>query len=237
MTMTRMWNVIGVAAALLILLLGYVVGVSPALAAASVSDDDLVAVEAQNQVKTNELAALKALAEDSDQLFADLEIAQTSVPGTQLSSEFARQVSNLASTAGAQFDGLAYSGVAEALAPEAEAPAIVTPEVDGETEEDSESEPAPEAAPEAPSGPSAIQSVPGLISVGVSIKATGSRADLLKFVNSVQLYQRAFSVTSVELRIGADSGGYELDLQGAVYVLATSGVPLTSSDDSGGVVN
>ncbi|QAV70257.1 hypothetical protein ESZ53_07260 [Salinibacterium sp. UTAS2018] len=233
MTMTRMWNVIGVAAVLLILLLGYVVGVSPALADAVIADEELVAVEAQNQVKTNELAALKALAADSDQLFADLAEAQIAIPGTQLSSEFARQVSNLATSAGATFTELSYSSVTEALAPEAEVAVSAAPEDGGETAEGAE----PVAEAEAPAGPTAIQSVPGLVSVGVSIRASGSRSDLLKFINSVQLYQRAFSVTSTNLQAGGDDGGYELDLEGAVYVLSTSGGPLAATGTSGGEVN
>ncbi|WP_010203853.1 hypothetical protein [Salinibacterium sp. PAMC 21357] len=234
MTMTRLWNVIGVVGVVLILLLGYAVGVSPALASASTSDDDLMSVEAQNQVKEAELAVLKALAEDSDQLFADLAKAQLAIPGTQESSEFASQISSLAASAGVELTELTYSEVAEALAPEFEGAAA--PATEGETEESAASD-EPAAPVETPTSSTQVQTVPGLVSVGVSIKVKGSLAEVIEFINNVQLHQRAFSVSSAAVRLGGDTGEYELGIEGAVYALASSGAPIASSGESSGVAN
>lgn len=238
MTMTRLWNVIGVVGVVLILLLGYAVGVSPALASASTADDDLVSVEAQNQVKETELAALKALAENSDQLFADLEKVQIAIPSTQQSSEFARQISSLAASAGVELTEVTYSAITEALAPEAEVVAIAPTETEGEAATESDEPAAPTETPaETPAGPTSVQSVPGMVSIGVTIRARGSLAQVIKFINSVQLQQRAFSVSSTAVRLGGDAGEYELDIEGAVYALASSSTPIASSGDSSGVAN
>ncbi|MBH0129935.1 hypothetical protein [Salinibacterium sp. NK8237] len=232
MTMTRLWNVVAVVAVLLILLLGYVVGVSPALTAASDSDNELLTVEATNQVKMAELDALKALAEDSDSLFADLEEFNKIVPSGHNSSVFASQLESLAAAAGVQIESIAYVTAVEALAP-TEAVDTSTEAADDESEtDDADTEVAEPVAPVTPT----TSSVAGLVALDVSIQVTGSFEDVNKFLQSVQNNQRAFSVSSVQVDADSDDGVADMVLLGSVYVLS-SNVGAVSASVSGEVVN
>jgi len=218
MTMTRLWNVIGAVTALLVLVLGYAVGVSPALTSAANSDEEIANVELQNQVKATELAALKALAENSDQLFADLEAVQLAVPSTHETSIFARQIENLAKAAGVTITDVAYQAVVDAIAPEGGTVPPASPDAEGDAATEGE----------APAGPQAVSSVPGLVSVGISIRVKGPYANVTKFLNNLQLNQRSFSVTTADLRVAGDAGDFELSLVGSVYVLAGNAAPITA---------
>lgn len=235
MSLAKVWNIAGVAVVLLILLLGYVVGVSPALASASESDAELVTVEAQNQVKSAELAALKALSEDSDQLFADLKELDLAVPSTSNTSVFANRINALAEAAGVTFAEVSFTTAAEAISPTTEADvAPVEPAEGEEAEAEAAAEPAP--AEPATSG-TAVASVPGLIALGVNINVSGSPAAVSRFLASVQLDKRSFSVASIDLDTDPVSGESELAVLGSVYVLTTNAAVPVQTATSGDEVN
>ncbi|MEV8253120.1 hypothetical protein AB0O95_04045 [Rhodoglobus sp. NPDC076762] len=228
MTLTRMWTLIGAAAVILILLAGYAVGVAPALATASSADEEISAVEVQNQIKLNELNDLKELAENSDKLFADLAALQTSIPSFHESSVFAQQVSALAVANGVVLTNISYINAAAALSPIAAAPAAP---VEGSEDAGAEAS----TAPVDESGATAVPSVAGLVAMDVTISAMGSYEALNAFIESVQSNTRAFSVSTAAVQIGTNAGEFELSLNGAVYVLQSSG---SSSAASGsGEVN
>ncbi|MBH0053271.1 hypothetical protein I6E74_03695 [Salinibacterium sp. SWN139] len=219
MTLTRMWTLIGAVAVIIILLAGYAIGVAPALADVSSADEEIIAVEAQNQVKQNELDALKALAENSEGLFADLAEVQKSVPSAHGTSVFAEQLATLAEAAGVTIVDISYVTATDAIAPEAE-PVESTQDADAE---ESDADAGGEAAaPEVQPGAQAVQSVPGLVALGVDVNATGSYDDLNKFLESVQLNDRSFSVTTVSVQGDGTSDLFEISLSGVVYVLVDS---------------
>lgn len=234
MTLTRMWTLIGAIAVLLILFAGYAAGVAPALAAASSADEEIASVELQNTVKTNELAELKKLKENSDQLFAELEDLQQSIPATHESSEFAQKLNALAAAAGVAITKVTFVGASDAVAPE-EATAPVAP-AEGEDEGATSEAEAATPAPAAESATQAVAAVPGLIAMGVDIDVVGKYAAVNKFMQSVQMNNRSFSVSSVAVQLGSTTTEFEMTLSGAIYVLldgATAAVTTAGSSDVG----
>lgn len=232
MKLTRVWNLVGVVVVPLILLLGYVVGVAPALTSAADSDAEIASVEAQNQVKSAELAALRALDEDSVQLFAELEELQFAVPAIHDTSVFANRIDELATAAGIAFVEVSYVTAVDAVSPVA---ASETPtETPGEADERETEQPAPEAAGDSSQ---AVPSVPGLISLGVNIRVSGSPAAVNQFLASVQLDKRAFSISSIDLATDSETGVSELGLIGAIYVMTSNTAPLAEAPVSDGELN
>ncbi|QYH35333.1 hypothetical protein [Salinibacterium sp. M195] len=229
MTMTRLWNVIGAVAVLLILVLGYVGGVSPALTSATNSDSELESVELQNTVKANELAALKELSDNSEKLMADLAAVQLAVPSTHESSVYGSQLAQIAAAAGVTLVTVGYVTATEAVGPvDTTVPAAP---VEGEEATDDAAE-APAVEPGASQSAETVPSVPGLVSLGISVTATGSYAALNSFVNAVQANKRSMSVTSVEIRVAPQSGEFDLVLLGSVYVLQNNTPPLATSGET-----
>tara|TARA_R110002020_G_scaffold152794_7_gene331263 strand:- start:45547 stop:46227 length:681 start_codon:yes stop_codon:yes gene_type:complete len=226
-----MWTLIGAAAVILILIAGYAVGVAPALATASSADEEISAVELQNQIKLNELNDLKKLAENSDKLFADLGALRTSIPSTHESSVFAQQVSALAVANGVTFVDIAYINATAALSPVVAAPAAPAADVEGAPAATT-TEP---AAPAEESGVTSVPSVAGLVAMDVTISASGTYEALNAFIESVQSNTRSFSVSTASVQIGSEAGTYELSLNGSVYVLQTA--DSSSLATGGGEVN
>ncbi|EAR25711.1 hypothetical protein A20C1_07523 [marine actinobacterium PHSC20C1] len=230
MTLTRLWSLIGAIAVLIILFAGYAAGVAPALAAASSADEEIESVELQNQVKTNELAALKALSENSDELFADVAELQQAIPSTHETTVFAQQLNRLAAAAGVKVIDLSFISASDAVSPE-EAAAPVAP-VEGSEEAPAE---AVAPTPGAESTTTSVPSVPGLIAMGVDINVSGTYADINKFMQSVQMNNRSFSVAAVAVQPGITSTEFEMKLSGSIYVLLDGSAAFATT--GGGDVN
>jgi Tfp pilus assembly protein PilO len=224
MTLTRVWSLIGAVAVLIILLAGYAAGVAPALAAASSADEEIASVELQNQVKTNELAALKDLSENSEELFAEVEELQQAIPSSHEASVFAQQLNQLAAAAGVEIIDVSFISAADAVSPD-EAMAPVAPVEEGEEAPAEPAAPAPE-----PESTTSVPSVPGLVAMSVDINISGPYANINKFMQSVQMNSRSFSVAAVSVQPGITSTEFDMKLSGAIYVLlGESATPATSA--------
>ncbi|MBH0082529.1 hypothetical protein [Salinibacterium sp. SWN167] len=229
MTMTRLWTLIGAIAVIIILAGGYAVGVGPAYNASVDSDGQLADVELQNQVKATELERLKALDENSEELFAELEELQLAIPASHDTSVFAAQLADLAAKAGVTLNSVSYVSAEPALAPESdEAPAAP---VEGEEDADADSPAEVEAGSD--ENTQAVGSVPGLVAVAVSIEIEGEYAAVHSFLERVQKAVRAFTVGQVTVDEGDEAGQFELKATGYVYVLPGAEVSSVTADATG----
>jgi hypothetical protein len=72
--------------------------------------------------------------------------------------------------------------------------------------------------------------------MGVDIDVVGKYAAVNKFMQSVQMNNRSFSVSSVAVQLGSTTTEFEMTLSGAIYVLldgATAAVTTAGSSDVG----
>ncbi|CAO1653512.1 Pilus assembly protein PilO [Salinibacterium sp. NYA9b] len=225
MSMTRLWTLIGALAVIVILFAGYAVGVGPAYNAAADSDAQLAEVEIQNQVKAAELARLKTLSENSDELFAELEDLQRAIPSGHDTSVFAAQLEALAAKAGVKLAKISYINAEEAVAPPSDTATAEPAEGDDAAAEDSTT-----VDTESPAIAQEVSSVPGLVSVAVTIEVVGDYESVHRFLGSAQEGIRVFTLETVTIDGSTSAAEYELKVSGYVYVLPGTFVSTVDAD-------
>ncbi len=208
MTTTKWWTAGAVLLMVVVVALGWVLGVEPRLTEARAADDDRAGVEALNVSYERTLVTLReldenlpALKEQRDELRAalptDAEVATLLGQLNELAAENSVALNSITAGVPAAF-GLTETATAPTPAP-----------VEGE--EPVAGEPAAEVAP--------ATAIPAnFVSVPITVIAKGDAAQILEFVESVQYGTRLFFVD--ELKITFDGTGGEVTIDGLVYVLA-----------------
>jgi hypothetical protein len=213
MTTNRLW-VIGLSAAIIaVLALGWFLLIAPFLAAAQLAADEVASVRDQNLAQQTALISLKDQFEHLDELKAELGDLEAAVPSDEELFDFVDELTRQAADTGVVLDTYTASEalpwgsqyVTTATGSAAETPAT----------------PDPAATPPA-TDPSVSATVPGpgagiagleskLYTIGVSIGVKGTPAQVLAYVNAMQLQNRYFLVTNV-----AFSGGVTTDPAGTL---------------------
>ncbi len=189
MTGNRIW-MFGVAlAAVVIVALGWLFGISPTLAQAELATSQAQSADSQNAAQQIALVKLKSQYDKLPQLTADLTKLQLAVPATANLDDFLDQLQQLAQSAGVTITGFTaaeatlYGGGESAAA--APKPAATTA-------------PAPSGSASAtPAATSPAASVTGrLYSVPITITVKGSPDQVMAFTDASQKGTRLFLVTN-----------------------------------------
>jgi Tfp pilus assembly protein PilO len=204
--------------------LGWLLGASPLLAAASANREAREAAEAQNSIYSEELAALKVQFEGLPQLEDELEALRAELPPQADQPEYLAQLASAAQRHNVQLtsitaaDAVAYAP-AVAEVPAAEVPAAEAPAGDAEgPEAPAEAAVEPVAAPAGAGVPvtSPLVTAENFISIPMTLAVEGSYGNVLDFVESVQKGTRLSAVTAFSTSTDAAGGGAEAgDAEGA----------------------
>lgn len=222
MDKNRLWVIGSVLAMVVVVVLGWLVGIQPQLDAISTSANEQATVDVTNAGHAARLAKLKEDFKDIGKLKAELAPLDASVPtGTEIPA-FVDQLDALAGGTQVTLLGITvadakpYTPVADPTAPVADSGSASTP--------------APSATPT--SAPAPTTGVPpftntkisanNFAALAVQITVKGDYTNVLNFVNGLQVGTRLFLVTGLTTAAAADNpGAVEANISGLIYALVT----------------
>jgi len=192
----RLWLLGTVAVIVIVVVLGWFLGISPKLAEGDAAISQIADVNAQNAVQQAALAQLKGQYDNLDDLKKDLAEIRKEIPSMQPADEFIDFVTASATAAGVFLSKITIPeaglyGVAAAI--EGQAPPTTETDV-------------------VASGPGVPD---GVYTIAVSIEVKGSPANIINFSRLVQLGKRLF-VSSTFSFVPEDLTG---TLNGFLYIL------------------
>jgi len=187
---TRNWTIGGVLVTLVVLLLGFFLGVQPQLQAAAIAQRDLAGVEAQNQIQRTELEALRQQFELLPEIAAELQELRLSIPATSSIDEFTTQLSALLAATGVTLVTFTASNPA---------PFVASPGVEAQV----------------PPGVDA-----GIfVTIPFQLSAVGPRDGIIAMISGLQDGRRLALVDQFTMLNAGDDGAVGVDLSGLLYVL------------------
>jgi Tfp pilus assembly protein PilO len=192
--------------------LGWLLGASPLLAAASANREAREAAQAQNSIYSEELAALKVQFEGLPQLEDELEALREELPPqadqpdylAQLASAAQRHTVQLTSITAA--DAVAYAP-AVAEVPAAEVPAADAEAPEATAEAEAAAEPVAAAAGAGVPVTSPLVTAENFISIPMTLALEGNYGNVLDFVESVQKGTRLSAVSTFSTSTDPAGGG------------------------------
>ncbi|TFC35443.1 hypothetical protein [Cryobacterium sp. TMT2-42-4] len=186
-------------------LLGWMIGISPNLKAASGANADRLIVEQQNADADAKLAALKKQFEGIGTLKNDLASVRMAVPEGAAIPAFLRQLGTLTSQNDVRLtdfsvgDAERYAPAAPATSAVIEAP-VAEEEVAPVAEDAAAAATTPATVAAAPTLPAAPPGITGenFVAVPITVSIEGSYSKLLDYLDGLQKGERLALVTSIE---------------------------------------
>lgn len=204
----RLWVLGTILVSIAIVVLGWVLGISPRLAEAGIAVTERQNVELQNQAQEAALALLKQQYEDLDELESELKELQVSIPASADTDEVFDSIVASAAASGVLIDNIAalegaiYGGSVD---PNAATDSELVQPADGSTAPD----------------PTLDGSLANrFFTIGVSIKVLGGADQVFSLVSALQKGDRLFLVTDVEYTTESEP---RATITGFVYVV--TGMP------------
>jgi Tfp pilus assembly protein PilO len=186
--------------------LGWLLGASPLLSAASADGEAREAAQAQNTIYSEELAALKVQFEALPQLESELGELRDELPPGADQPDYLAQLASAAQRHGVQLTSITAADAVAYAPAVAELPAVETPPADAEApaadaeapaaDADAEAQPAPVVAGAGVPVTSPLVTAENFVSIPVTLALEGNYGNVLDFVESVQKGTRLSAVTA-----------------------------------------
>lgn len=225
MDKNRIWVIGSVLVMVVVLVLGWIVGIQPQLAATAAANDQRASVEQTNVMQEAALAKLKEDFAGIDALKDELASLSQSVPTGTEAPAFINQLDALAIAHGVTLKGVTMADP-QAYTPVA---APVAAETATDSDEGAEAEatpaPAPEPVPTAgvPPVTNAQITAENFASLGMGITVSGSYANVLAFVDGLQTGTRLFLVTGLDTVASTESPDQvDATITGLIYALVSA---------------
>ena len=186
----RYWTIGGTLVTVMVLALGFFLGVQPQLQTAAIAQRDLVDVQAQNQLQRAELEALKQQFELLPEITAELDALRFSIPDDAAIDEFTTQLSAQVASTGVTL--VAFTAGSSA-------PFIATLQFEAFV----------------PAGIDASN----FVTIPFQLSAVGPRDGIIAFIAGLQDGRRLALVDQFTLLNSGDAGAIAVDLSGLLYVL------------------
>ncbi|MET0590920.1 MAG: hypothetical protein ABWZ77_07075, partial [Naasia sp.] len=187
---------------------GWFLGATPLLAAAAASESELASVQQLNALQSARLAELDAQGTELSNLLDEVAALEEAVPSQPAMAEFLGQISQLERETGVRVTTLTTTPVATLNEAEAAGgDASATPEAASDT---TAADPAASAA--APEGVTPAVSIPGMLSLPLTISAVGSADGVQAFLAALQTSGRFLSLSSISLSSDPGTGAHRIDL-------------------------
>jgi Tfp pilus assembly protein PilO len=209
-----------------VLVLGFLVGVEPQLSAASTASAQQDSVEQQNDTLRSGLASLETANSELSTLKGDLATLQSSVPSQASLSTFLTELDGLASASGTTITAFT-SADAAAYAPVAPVADATTTDA-GSSDETETASPSDLTTPVVPTAPQLVTdpqiTTTNFSSIPITVSISGSYAQALDFLSRLQGGSRLFLVTTFASAGSSESGDTgstpdQWTVGGLVYVL------------------
>ncbi|WP_166877001.1 type 4a pilus biogenesis protein PilO [Salinibacterium sp. ZJ450] len=232
MSKTRLWMIGAALLAVVIVGLGWFVGVAPAMDQARKADDERKSVAAINEIHEATLRELEELDADLPNLKAELAGLREALPTDTAIATLLGQLNAIAEQNGMQLTAFSALTPEEFAASEGAAAPVAPAEAGTDTATPAPSAPETPAAPAAPIpvGTSTFVAIPVLVTV------TGSGPGLMGFIENAQFGKRLLLATNV--KITNDGSGSTSTVEGYIFVMeqpegaATSDPESTDSDSA-----
>jgi Tfp pilus assembly protein PilO len=219
-------------AIVVVLVLGWVVGVSPVLAQAASADAERSALAASNQASQASIAVLRTKFADIDKLTHALDVLDGSIPTEADIPVFLRELDTLSNQNSVGLTNLIVSEATHYVAPPE--PEAATGAATGTSTPTPSPSPTPSST--TPTEPVVPAGAAGrLVLIPVKITVSGSYNDIMAFVGGLQTGPRLYLISTLGVTGTVDDPeAYVGDLSGFVYALplptgATSLVDSTST--------
>lgn len=221
----RMW-ILGAAAAMAVLLIGgWMLGVSPLLTQVTAANAQTASIQSSNTNTEAQLATLKTQYASISTLQDQLDALRLSVPEQEAASAFLNEVNATAAATGVTVQTVSidsatlYSGGAAATATTGTTTSTATP------------------APVATTGATATPTVTsnGLVLIPVNVTVAGSFSDDQAFVTQLQSGARLLSSSGMTMSKDPTAGGLQASVIGDIFTLqgsSDSATTTTPSDSS-----
>lgn len=220
MKSNRLWLIGTAIAVVAIVMLGWILGVSPKLSEAATAAQAADQIDAQNAVTQQEIAALQKAFENIDEVREQLDELGESVPSSADLPDFIRQLNAIGSLYGVSVTSIS-TGSAFIYAPSA---VSAQPEVAAAT---------------------ALVAGSDFVVIPVTIKVSGTYASVLNFTRGLQAGERLFLVTSLSVVGGAtpeavapargqepvaSERSFSGEVSGQIYVVLDPNAPIDVED-------
>ncbi|MFF9565293.1 hypothetical protein ACF1AJ_18240 [Leifsonia sp. NPDC014704] len=232
----RLWVIGSVLITVVVLVLGWIVGVQPQLAATATAAVQRAEVEQTNARYEAVLAKLKAEHEKLPELTAQLAALSASVPSGTESSGFVTELNRIAAATGVTIRSLTFSDAVTYKPPVPPAQPTTAP---GSTATPAPA-PSPSASPTAPApATDPLITSTNFFASPVQVGVRGSLAQVLEFLAGAQAGERLFLVTTLSSSPSTDEGVPEgtvdATIGGYIYAVtpAASAPPTGSAATSG----
>jgi Tfp pilus assembly protein PilO len=206
MDRNRIWVIAGVFVILLVAGLGWLLGVKPQLDVAQAADEERAAVDAQNLVHAEDLAALKEQYANLDEYTSELASLRESLPASADLQSLLGELNALEGANGVKITG--YSALdATPFVPSAEIVDVVPASV----------------------------SASNFVSIPVEVTVDGPSANVFAFIKGLQSGGRLYLVSDLSFTNNEDAPGtVSATISGLVYVLLDQ--PIAAATDPAAVV-
>jgi hypothetical protein len=200
--------------ALGVLGIGWVVGISPLLAAASTADGERQRIAADNAVLELRLAQLATARDELDAHRANLEDLRRALPADGAYDAYLDEVYELAASAGVAIDRVTFGDAVPFGTPAGTvpAPAATEPATDAAASTDATTPATTDPATTDPGTTGTASEMPaaptgtGVLSIPVQVGVTGPGDDVRGFIDMLQQGDRYTLVTKVSLTSEEDAG-------------------------------
>lgn len=220
MDRTKIWILASAVAMVGILALGWFVGIEPQLKERASTDQQRIAVEAQNKATALAIVQLEKDFETIDELKSELAGLRLSIPADGQLPGFLSQLDVLAAASKTKVVSLTVSEAVEYTAPATSVAPVEAPAEGEDTEADAAAEPAPEV-PEVPEIITDTRiTAENFIAIPVTVKVQGDRNGARAFIDKLQHGPRLFMATLLAIEpLEEGVGVFTTTVTGYVYVL------------------
>ena len=235
----RLWTIGAVLAMVLVVVLGWFLGIQPQLAEANSASQNLATAQTQNAAGANSLVKLKADYEGIAELKKSVESLRQSVPSSAQLSAFVTELDLLGGEHQVEVKSISVSDAKPYTppAPVAVAPAPGTPAAPTASPSPSPSSAPVASAPMAPTAPAVVTNpritAANFVAIPVALKVSGTYSKVLDFVKGLQAGERLFLVTTfatTELKDPTSAASQvSASVGGLVYVLLDNGANTTGA--------
>lgn len=231
MDKNKLWIIGSVFVMVVVIVLGWILGIQPQLAAGTAADEERAAVETTNDGHVALLDRLKSDFKDVKTLKRDFVSLGKSVPAGTAMPAFVDQVDALAGENQVTLTGMT---VADAQAYKPVAAVVGVPAVEAASTPGASEAAAPAPAPVSPAGVPPVTNTrittSNFASMKVDITIAGGYGRVLDFVSGLQNGSRLFLVDGLSTRASEGGPGtVSATVSGLVYVLVPPGAALPAA--------
>jgi Tfp pilus assembly protein PilO len=242
MDRNRLWTIGAGLAMVVVVVMGWFLGIQPLLSSAATVSDNLAATQTRNAASSASIAKLKSDFGGITKLTQDVAALRESVPSSAQISAFVTELDSLAGEHQVEVSSITVSD-AKAYTPPvvvAAAPATGTSATPSPTPTPAPTT-APVTAPAAPTAPVLVTNpkitAANFIAIPVELVIKGPYSKVLEFVRGLQTGPRLFLVTTMSTKQPTDkaaAGSVDAKVGGLVYVLLQNGASGSSGTSEAG---